>query len=206
MSPDSSTAYIGGVDEPPVPVNTVQGTAGNPLSSSLVGYGAMALSPDGTTMYVSVEQGISEYQPATGKVTADAIPVPGDDGGIYGVAVSPDGSTLYAADRANGDVYVIGIATKTVTSTIPLSGAAEAVQLSPDGSRLYVSENESDTIAVINTATDTVTATIKMPTNGTLNMNITDTTCISPDGSTLYVPGAPLEPVQVVSTATRRCR
>jgi large repetitive protein len=201
VSPDSSTAYIGSATGPVEPFNTLQGTAGTPLGPTFVGYGTMAMSPDGSTLYIPAGTGIDEYAPATGKLTQNAIPIPGI---VYGIAVSPDGSTLYTASNGGNLINVINVATKSVTSTITLPSAPDAALLSPDGTRLYVSENQADTISVINTATDTITANIAMPSlpHGGAPMNLLDTTCISPDGSTLYVPGAPGEPVQVISTAT----
>jgi YVTN family beta-propeller protein len=203
VSPDSSAAYMGVFSGATTPVNTLTGTAGTPLGQSETGFGSMAMSPDGSTLYfpgfTGAHPGISEYHPATGKLTEGAIPV---SGLLWGIAVSPDGSTLYAADNGRNVVDVINIAAKSVTSTIPVPGTPNSMVLSPDGSRLYVSENKADTITVINTATDAVVANISMPSFPNTPMNVTDTTCISPDGSTLYVPGAPGEPVQVVSTAT----
>jgi YVTN family beta-propeller protein len=198
VSPDSSTAYVNGDATNVTQVNTLTGTTSTIATPGSPGTGPMAMSPNGSTLYISTANGISEYVPATGKLTGDAITLSGN---IWGIAVSPDGSTLYAADGSNDLVDVVNIATKTVTSTIPLGNTPHNVVLSPDGSRLYVLETEASTVAVINTATDTVTATIAMPTVG-LPMNLPDTACISPDGSTLYVPGAPGEPLQVVGTAT----
>jgi YVTN family beta-propeller protein len=202
VSPDSSTAYAGSVGGPVQPVNTLQGTSGTPLGPTFDGYGGIAMSPDGSTLYIPNAPDISEYAPATGKLTQNAIPVP--SGIIWGIAVSPDGSTLYADNNNTDVVYVINIATKAVSSTIALGNAPNSMVLSPDGSRLYVLEDKADTVAVINTATDTVAATIAMPSEPgvTAPMNVQDNACISPDGSTLYVPGAPGEPVQVVSTPT----
>ncbi|HEY2575460.1 MAG TPA: Ig-like domain repeat protein [Streptosporangiaceae bacterium] len=199
VSPDSSAVYPGGDTVPVAPVNTLTGTLGTPIGPTPIGFGSMAMSPDGTTLYFPTGTGISEYHPATGKLTQNAIPVLGI---IWGFAVSPDGSTLYAALNGSNVVDVINIATKSVTSTIPVPSTPDSMVLSPDGTRLYVSENKADTITVINTATGTVAANISMPSLPDAPMNVTDSTCISPDGSTLYVPGAPGEPVQVVSTAT----
>jgi YVTN family beta-propeller protein len=202
VSPDSSTAYAGSVGGAVQLVNTLQGTAGTTLGPTFDGYGGIAMSPDGSTLYIPNAPDISEYAPATGKLTQNAIPVP--SGIIWGIAVSPDGSTLYADNNNTEVVYVINIATKAVTSTIALGNAPNSMVLSPDGSRLYVLEDKADTVAVINTATDAVAATIAMPSEPgvTAPMNAQDNACISPDGRTLYVPGTPLEPLQVISTAT----
>jgi len=190
------------------PVNTLTGTAEAPLEANAVGFGTMAMSPDGSMLYIPEAEGphvgIDEYQPTTGKLTQGAIPVP-NDGGIDGIAVSPDGSTLYAVDNGRDIVHVINIATKSVTSTIPVPSTPNFALLSPDGSRLYVLEDAASTVSVINTVTGTVAANIAMPTMGPPSwdyMNPTDTACISPDGSTLYVPGSTGEQIQVVSTAT----
>jgi YVTN family beta-propeller protein len=201
VSPDSSAAYVAGASTSVYPYNTVQGTQGTPIRLNYYGYGPMAMSPNGATLYYQTGVGITEYTPATGKLAQDVIPVSGAQG-LWGIAVSPDGSTLYASDNGGDLVDVINVATKTVTSTIALGGAPNTMVLSPDGSRLYVLEDKSNAVAVISTVSDTVVATISMPHVNNLVMNLGDSACISPDGSTLYVPGSPGEPEQVVSTST----
>lgn len=200
VSPDSSAVYVGTTSSPVIPVDTLQQKVGEPFKQTFFGFGFMAMSPDGSTLYIPAGIGVTEYHPATGVLTQNAITVPGAQG-LWGIAVSPDGSTLYVADNGGNDVHVIDIATKSVTSTIPLGNAPNTVLLSPDGSRLYVLEAKADTVAVIDTASDTVTTSITIP-HPAANMNSTDSSCISPDGSTLFVPGSPGQPLQVISTAT----
>jgi YVTN family beta-propeller protein len=207
VSPDSATAYIGSTSLPAARVNTLQGTEEPHLSYSnaTASYGDMAMSPDGSILYIPTFLGINEYHPATGVLTKSAIPTPGSGSQPFGVAVSPDGSTLYVAGNASNDVYAVKASTGAVLATIPAGSAPNALLLSPDGSRLYVSNNQAGTISVIDTASDTNIATITIPGGphgAPTAMNIPQTTCISPDGSTLYVPGPPGGPVSVVSTAT----
>jgi YVTN family beta-propeller protein len=74
----------------------------------------VAVTPDGSKVYVTNSNSVSVIATPTNTVTA-TIPV----GGL-GVAVTPDGSKVYVANHGSNSVSVINTATNTVTATIPV--------------------------------------------------------------------------------------
>ena len=87
---------------------------------------------------------------------------------------------------------VINTATNTVTATIAVGAAPDAVAVSPDGSLAYVANRNSNTVSVINTATNTVITTIGV---GTFPEGV----AVSPDGNTVYVTNENAGTVSVIS-------
>jgi YVTN family beta-propeller protein len=96
---------------------------------------AIAVSPDGSKVYVTNEQSnsVAVIDTRTHAVTA-TIPV---GFGSIAVAVTPDGSKVYVTN-ANGSVLVVDPATNAVTATIAVGGLPWGVALTPDGSKIYV--------------------------------------------------------------------
>jgi YVTN family beta-propeller protein len=150
--------------------------AENPVGTSTPppeggGPNGVAVSPDGSTVYVAnfIDGTVSVIATATDTVTA-TIPV---GSGPLGVAVTPDGSTVYVTNFQDNTVSVIATASNTVTATIPLGNNPFGVAVTPDGSTVYVANESRDlgreqraagtvagTMSVIATASNTVTATI----------------------------------------------
>ena len=122
-----------------------------------VGGGALAVTPDGSKVYLTSSGGVSVIATASNTVIA-TIPV---DGG--GLAVTPDGSKVYIITghiaSGAGTVSVIDTATNTVTATIPVGPEPTAVAVTPDSSKVYVADF-SDSVWVIDTTTNTVANTI----------------------------------------------
>jgi uncharacterized repeat protein (TIGR01451 family) len=118
----------------------------------------VAVSPDGSTAYVTNYSGGGVWVISTATDTVTAMIPPNTQ--PRGVAVSPDGSTAYVANEGNGNVSVISTASNTVTGTIPASVEPWAVAVSQDGGTVYVTNNGSADVSVISTATNTVTGTI----------------------------------------------
>ncbi len=110
-----------------------------------------------------------------------------------GVAISPDGKTAYVADSgavasasgaAEYGLFLVAVATNTITKTIvsPSFDAPVAVAVNPSGAYVYVL-NSTGTVSVVSTASDTVTATISAVSSDPGPKAIV----ISPDGKTGYV-------------------
>lgn len=187
-SRDAATVYIGNNGGSTVTVistatNIVKGVIDTgAVCAPLSGAGctqAVAVSPDGATVYVSNGLTVTVASAATDtvitQITAGSGPGP--------LALTPDGKTLYVANIDDGTVSVISTATDTVTATIGgVSGPASAV-MSPDGTTLYVVGNSG--ISAISTASNTIVEQLG-PAGGFELSSL----AISPDGSTLYVTGA----------------
>jgi YVTN family beta-propeller protein len=94
--------------------------------------GGVAVSPDGSKVYVGVDDNSSDslsvIDTATNAVSAT---IPLGSSTVGGVAVTPDGSNVYAA--SGGAIFVIDTATNTVSATIPVIGLKLVV--TPDGIR-----------------------------------------------------------------------
>jgi YVTN family beta-propeller protein len=87
----------------------------------------------------------------------DGIDLPQDPSGLV---LSSDGSTLYVtAGVADGAVYVVDTATKSLTQTIPVGHSPRAPVLA-SGNLLYVCEQFTKSVAVVDLASGSVTERI----------------------------------------------
>jgi YVTN family beta-propeller protein len=99
---------------------------------------ALALSPDGKTLYVTGERSASLYVIDTGSrkirqsVTVGSEPV--------GVVVAPDGGAIFVACSQDDSVVRIDGATLTVTATAHVASEPRALGFSADGAALYVTQ------------------------------------------------------------------
>jgi len=125
--------------------------------------GGLALSPDGSTLYVPVLKGVDVINTATNTLTS-TITLPGNQN--YGDAISPDGSRLYVTGGPIniGVVYVVDLTTDKVVAHAPAKSLAEAIAISPDGSQVYLASLLAPRLSVLSTSTDTITGTYKVGT------------------------------------------
>jgi YVTN family beta-propeller protein len=115
--------------------------------------GQMTLAPDGSRLYLTMAEdfGLNALDLKTGKLIRLAI---GSRQDPRQILLSADGSTAYLLE--GNQVALYNVATKSVTTTIPLSFGPGTGVLAPDGSFLYVAGQGS--LARIDLTTDTVTA------------------------------------------------
>ena len=119
---------------------------------------AIALSPDGETLWVSSNADSIAYRldaetlEVQAEVATGEVPIR--------LAMHPSGDWVVSSNFGSGDLTVIDTATNEVVRTIPVSGSRDAVQVtlvfSEDGSRLYAAETASDTIAEVDFASGEV--------------------------------------------------
>jgi DNA-binding beta-propeller fold protein YncE len=122
------------------------------LGSSPVG---LAVSPDGTRIYVAAEEGfVAVVDAKTYEITAEM------EMGIrlVALALSPDGRKLYVGDSGNSSVEVIRTADFGV-ETILLPSPPTGIAVSPDGKRAYVTVEDDSVIELGGPLTLTITKT-----------------------------------------------
>jgi YVTN family beta-propeller protein len=140
--------------------------------------GDVAVTPDGSKVYVMDSCDVAVIATATNKVST-RIPLGGD---LAGIAASPDGSRIYVARPDSGTVSVIATAKNTVIgSPIRVGRNVSSVAVTPDGGKIYVTDTHTDTVLVIATATS---AMIGPPIHVGGSPN---GVAVTPDGGRIYV-------------------
>ena len=210
------------------PAPAIGATAGDQLwvaryNGPVTGYNsasAVAVSPDGTTVFVtgsSERTAGGDYDYATvayDAVTGATVWARRYNGAANGVdyanalAVSPDGSTLYVTGASEGSASQLDYATVAYDAATgvrvwvrryngPAGGSdqAEKVLVSPDGARVFVtgiSEGSGTAFDYLTVAYDAVTGAkvwlrrYDGPGNGD---DIANALAVSPDGAAVYVTG-----------------
>ncbi len=203
FSPDSRTAYVtnNGGDKTVSVIDTASDTvtATVPVSGVPVG---IAVSPNGSKVYVTMTAGfvdgfVTVIDASTNTVSKN-IKLPNASAALVdplGLDFSPDGSTAYIADNRQGILFVINVATDTVTGSIKVSPIINTVAVTPDGTKAYVA-NFAASIAVLRTIDNTIVKTITLAKGTPQGMSFT------PDGSKLFVANQGIGAVHVIDTAT----
>jgi phospholipase C len=169
VSPDGAHAYVANTGPNTGPTatpgpggsNTVSviATASNTVTATIdVGQApeVIACSPDGSTIYVTCQDGLYVVDTARGRVRG----VVGQLSGAHGVAVAPDGSAIYVVDTSHDALAVVDPAGPRVVGSIAVGLMPWNVALSTDGGTAYVTNANADTVSVIDTASRTVVATV----------------------------------------------
>lgn len=172
ISPDGKIAYV--TDQGSGTVSVIDTETDAVTTTITVGQKAEsipdgeALSPDGTTLYVTYgyrpgsEIGPGEVaviDTATHQVT-NRIEV-GDE--PAGIAVTPDGTKAYVADFGSGQITEItGLngGAPQAQPPIDIGGTPSGVAVTPDGETVYVTNGSADEVSVLDAATGAVTATL----------------------------------------------
>jgi len=111
--------------------------------------GTIALSPDGTRLYVSEgEAEIAELDAKTGRLLQEST-----IGTPTGLLLGPAGRVLYAAlGGARNRLAALDANTLRVLWTLPLAAAPQGLALSPDARLLYAALPQDDAVARVNIA------------------------------------------------------
>lgn len=180
---------------PVFPINLQTNTFGtsfilnNPFS--------IAITPDGTSAYISAFESVAVVSTSTNAVI-DTISLPSSSFN-FDIALTPDGTKGYVTDAVNSVINVIDIPANTVRTgpgyPIPIGASPVALAVTPNGKKVYVANSGDSTVSVIDTSTDTVLTTITVGNNP-------EGIAITPDGSTAYVTNQGDGTISVINTAT----
>lgn len=125
------------------------------------GMGAMALTPDGSTLVYTANFGrLHLLSTASDKITATITLTP-SNGLLNGLALSPDGSTAYVADAENNLLMVANLTTQTQLASIAVGNSPSPVVVSPGGSEAWVATLAG--LEIVNTATGVVSGPVRLP-------------------------------------------
>ena len=154
-----------------------------PLQSgaSNIALGAMAIAPDGETLYfINPDTGtLYDLHLADGSV--DTLSDYGVGTAPTAIAAGSSGEHLYVSLSGDDTLSVINLSS-AVLSTLTLPDAFDplALALSPAGNRLYIANSGDDTIDVLDTRTGTFLPSLTVP-------GFPTSLAVSPNGQTLYV-------------------
>ena len=100
------------------------------------GTGAIAVTPDGSNVYVTNLNGDTVFViRTTDNTVVNTISVGSNP---WGVDVTPDGGYVYVTNNRGGTVSVIRTTDNTVVNTISVGGAPHGVAVTPNGGNVYV--------------------------------------------------------------------
>jgi YVTN family beta-propeller protein len=131
----------------------------------------VAITPDGTRVYVTIRSGINGRVSVIATATnTEVATVPMErENHPWGVAITPDGTHAYVVNGVGtgglGNVSVIDTATNIVVANVRVGWEPFGVAITPDGTHAYVVNSARQTIfppsvSVIDTATNTEVANV----------------------------------------------
>jgi YVTN family beta-propeller protein len=164
-----------------------------------------ALSPDGKTAYVSIEEGsqMIAYDIARKK------PVFSAKTGLEpeGVLATPDGKLIYVASEVTNTVHIVDVATRKQLGLIKVGKRPRRFALSPDAAELWVSNELGSSVSIINTANRSVKKTLVFEITGMRKNDISPVGMLfTPDGKTAWVALGRANHVAEVDVATHTVR
>lgn len=212
IAPDDQTAYVATWSDGAVtPYDLAKGTAGTPIPAGALPR-AIAITPDGVTMYVltqaSAKAPQGEVLPITIATGKAGQPIQVGDNPLH-MAMSPDGKTILVANGEQESVHdgsVTLIDTATNTAGKPLATgqvSAAGFAFAPGGQTAYAVNPNADTLVPIDLATQTLGKPVMLSASGKPGGLSTGplSVAITPDGKTAYVLTPSLGP-QDSSTVT----
>lgn len=100
------------------------------------------------------------------------------------MGISPDGKTLYVTAYFAKAVDVVDVASRSVTTTIPMPDSPEYVAISPDGKRIYV-VIYPNVVGAVDLRTKKIVGRVTVPEEYGIGA-----IAVSADGSRIYATGS----------------
>lgn len=121
ISPDGTKLYVVNLNKSVTIINTQTNTRITTLDFGSSGATCVAITPDGTTAYVTLttDSSIVPINTATNAV-GSPISMGITDSSPYGIAISPDGKTAYVVLAGINSVMPVDLATRTTLTPIPV--------------------------------------------------------------------------------------
>ena len=191
--------YTGNYDDESV---SVVDTATNQIVGSPIPIGgqvyAMAISPDGKTLYVGVDTSgdLTVIDTQTNQVTG-TIPLGVSESTT--IAISPDGKKAYVTSYGSEALVTVDLQAKQVVGTpLETDGHPWGIAFSPDGSIALLANEEKDSLSVIDTTTNQVVGNPIAVGESPINI------VFSADGKTAYTTNQNSDSVSVVDVGARQ--
>ena len=196
LSPDGARLYAADTREGGA-VQIVTLTTGGRFASPPFGTGlvpvAVALSPEGTALYVAVidpsgtrADFVAVLDPQSGTAIAPPVPM-AVRSAPTAIAVTPDGRTVYVANRDANAVAVIDTATAATRAPITGFDSPTALAVSPDGAKLLVANSGDGSVTLHDIASGSSSTVVRLP---LASIGGLAGIAVSPDGNHAYVTDA----------------
>jgi DNA-binding beta-propeller fold protein YncE len=186
-----------------IPINTATNKAGRPIKLTGVLPNAIAVDPDGKTVYVATDYGVLPISAATSRV-GKLIGVKG--WGWWQMAFTPDGRFLYVLSHGRPTVEAIRTSTNRLVKLISLPdkdrGFPFNIAVAPNGRTVYVvfgvqeGKADSNHVVPIRVATNTPLTPITIKPHGQA-----DGLVIAPNGTAYVLSSRAITPID---TSTNR--
>ena len=138
----------------------------------------LAISPDGSTLYVG-RGTLTKIALPSETITANVAGI----SNITWIAFTPDSSQAYI-DDTTAQIKIVNVATGTlVTTLLSPSGEIDQIVFTPSGDAAYVANSSGNRVLRIDTTLLTTTTVTDLLSSVTLPLTL----AITPDGDTLYV-------------------
>jgi DNA-binding beta-propeller fold protein YncE len=197
VSPDGKTGYyvsFDGHSAYKVDLASGQVTATLDLGANAPFAGAsdMALTPDGSILFVTSTTGAVTRIPTATFTGATTVQVAGQGVSLYGVAVTLDGGTVIVADHGDNAVLFLDPDTLLPTSSpLQVANDPRSLQVSPDGSTLYVghdvaSSSQSAVVTEVSLSSQQIVATASLSSLALTGVGGIADIALAPDGTHLY--------------------
>ena len=201
VSPDGKFVYVGHFDADAFAViSTASQEVVDMFDVAHELGGIMAISSDGTTIYLSRFSGsgrIIILSSRTKQVIGEIDVKPSMD-----IAIAPDGKWLYIVDPLHELVVQISTASHEVVGRIPLGQDAHdftQFAVSPDGDLVYVPVH--NVVTFVSTKSKEVAGTIEIGSEALGSFSLAGIS-VSPDGKYVYVANGDEDSVVIISTET----
>jgi uncharacterized delta-60 repeat protein len=149
--------------------------------------------------YVTTGSSITIVNTSTNTITGTISLASSGATDLFLIAVLPNNEYLYCVDHSNNHIYVVNLATQTLTAQISsgIGTGTTAIAVSANGQFVYVTYRTGNTFSVVNTSTNTATNyTTLSSTFVGINYVVA-----SPDGNYIYLTDAFSNKVAIISTS-----